>query len=512
MSRFTALLGVIIFLGAACYPKSGSIEITTRPEGAEVYLNDNPTHQKTNTTVENLDFDAYTLRLSATGYADWVQSVTLTQERSVATIDVDLDKNEMLFAPESVGTRYISLAWSSADPTTSWQRYEVYRSDSPDPAQTGNVVYTRGNNRYDSYDTTWTDTDIYPCTDYYYVVAYVDGSGGRIFSNELAVTTPCFSSIQLPFEGGHGLRLAQEGNIYFFTAAREKSVRGLNLNSGGLSPGAIFQYPDNNTSNWAYDLVTVGDIGFQYVTLHVAFGVGGYCVYNIENPSNPSLSKRLSSTALAGQARAVDVSGECAFVASLDEETPAYQLHRIDWCGTTLNITASRTLSGEPTDIDVDSGYVYVTCGNGRLEIFAWDPTDSTSLTPLSSISTGAAANRVVVDSTYAYVAASTQGLLVIDVSNPASPYIAGQWRDLGRGNDAEGLYVLGNTVYLADGEHGLRAIDISSPQDPQHLFTIDLTQAVGNYRLLDVWITSRSNLSRAVLTDWHNLAFYIEW
>jgi hypothetical protein len=61
----------------------------------------------------------------------------------------------------------------------------------------------------------------------------------------------------------------------------------------------------------------------------------------------------------------------------------------------------------------------------------------------------------------YAYLANGSRGLLVVNVSNPASPTQAdvfdtpyGTWS----------LAVAGNYAYLADGAGGLRIIDVSSP------------------------------------------------
>lgn len=508
MRRLVALFGALFLLAGGCdlFIRSGTITISSEPEGAEVYLDDDFTGLKTDCVLENVPLGNHQLRLTYAGYADWEQTVTINEDSPDATVEADMDKDEVLVL-QGVSTREINLMWSSADPTSEWVRYELYRDTSPGVDDTDSLVYTRSGNRL---DTTKVDDDLYPATTYYYVVAYVSSGGDVAYSNEVEVTTLSYESIFLPLEGGHGLRIAETGDLYLFCAAREQSVKGLTLSGSGLNAGAVFPHPGGNLNYWAYDLDIVGALGVPYLTLHVAFGKGGYVVYDIDNPSNPTLTKRLSEASLGGQARALDVYGGFAFVGSTDSDVSSHNLHRIPWWGD-LNITASQPLSGEPTDVYVDKDYVYVTCLNGRLQIFSWDPADSTDLNPVGSVSTTGAANRVYVSESYAYVAASSSGLLIIDVSNPSSASVVARWSD-SRGNDARGVVLEGNILYLVDGRYGLRAIDVSDPLNPRHLFSIDFENDLGDYQLLDAWVLSEPGLTKVVLTDWHHLAFMVEW
>jgi Ca2+-binding RTX toxin-like protein len=61
----------------------------------------------------------------------------------------------------------------------------------------------------------------------------------------------------------------------------------------------------------------------------------------------------------------------------------------------------------------------------------------------------------------YAYVAATDKGLQIIDISNPTSPTLKGNYDTNG---DAYGVQVVGNYAYVADGDSGLQIIDISNP------------------------------------------------
>jgi len=64
----------------------------------------------------------------------------------------------------------------------------------------------------------------------------------------------------------------------------------------------------------------------------------------------------------------------------------------------------------------------------------------------------------------YAYVADYLEGLQVIDISDPDSPYIAASFDTPGSANN---LAVDGDYVYVADGSNGVEVFDISDPTAP---------------------------------------------
>jgi hypothetical protein len=63
-----------------------------------------------------------------------------------------------------------------------------------------------------------------------------------------------------------------------------------------------------------------------------------------------------------------------------------------------------------------------------------------------------------------AYVAAGEGGLYIIDVSNPAQPFITGTYAAPGY---AEGVAVSGDYAYVADGPGGLRIVNVRNPSQP---------------------------------------------
>ncbi|QHI70825.1 S8 family serine peptidase [Tichowtungia aerotolerans] len=92
--------------------------------------------------------------------------------------------------------------------------------------------------------------------------------------------------------------------------------------------------------------------------------------------------------------------------------------------------------------------------------------------TKLASYNTPGKAVRVVVQGNYAYIADGNGGyyvggLEVVDISNPSSPVLAGR-KSMG-GEYVFDVYVSGSSAYLVTGNDTVTAIDISDPTDPQY-------------------------------------------
>ena len=68
------------------------------------------------------------------------------------------------------------------------------------------------------------------------------------------------------------------------------------------------------------------------------------------------------------------------------------------------------------------------------------------------------------INGSYAYVGDGTNGLRVVDVSDPHAPAIVGT---LDTDGEAYGLTVVGNLVYLADKNSGIKIINVSNPAQP---------------------------------------------
>ncbi len=404
---------------------------------------------------------------------------------------------------KDIGTRKATIMWTSA--ANSWMSYELYRSETPGVNGDDKLVKIMNyGNGYDRLDTFYTDIDLDPGKTYYYAVQVSDSSDNKAFSEEISVTTTSFEYVgsRQPLGGGHGVRLANK-DLFIYCAALEQSVRIFTIGSAGLSTGPTIPHPLNDNSTWAWDLYVTGD------RLDVAFGKGGYCSYIISNPFNPIETTTVDVTTLGGEARAIYSVGKRIFVGCTNPATATHTLVSFDWDNTgALTID---TLYGIPEDIQVSNGHIYIAEGDAGLEILSWDPTATDPVQPVSKFTTYDMAHRVFVAGQYAYVAAGTQGFVVVDVGNPTNPYQAALWAGDPASN-AWGIQTSGNIVYVSDGIYGLRVLNLTNPLYPYHIGTKDITSIVGANDLRDVIIRSEGSVTQAVLSDWNNAIHMIRW
>jgi len=111
-----------------------------------------------------------------------------------------------------------------------------------------------------------------------------------------------------------------------------------------------------------------------------------------------------------------------------------------------------------------NSGTCTITVSNNGFTAKTTGIIKTFSPTPLSFVSIPGFANNVKVNGDFAYVAAGSAGLQVVDVSDRSNPRIVASLATPGNAAD---LRVVGNRVYLAAGTAGLLIIDISNPPSP---------------------------------------------
>jgi hypothetical protein len=80
-------------------------------------------------------------------------------------------------------------------------------------------------------------------------------------------------------------------------------------------------------------------------------------------------------------------------------------------------------------------------------------------------------AHNVYLARTYAYVAAGSQGLVILDIENPTRPRVDQVFNAGGCINDLHdvklGITYVSEFAYLADGKNGLRVVQLTSPETP---------------------------------------------
>ncbi|WP_396627023.1 Ig-like domain-containing protein [Luteitalea sp.] len=91
--------------------------------------------------------------------------------------------------------------------------------------------------------------------------------------------------------------------------------------------------------------------------------------------------------------------------------------------------------------------------------------------TALSSLAIPGYANNVDANGSFAYVAAGSAGLVVVNVANPRVPVIVTTVDTPGNANDVRAI---GSRVYVADGSAGLLVFDVTTPAQPALLGSFD--------------------------------------
>jgi protocatechuate 3,4-dioxygenase beta subunit len=127
------------------------------------------------------------------------------------------------------------------------------------------------------------------------------------------------------------------------------------------------------------------------------------------------------------------------------------------------------SIPGFANNVDVAGPYAYVAAGSTGLQIV--DVSNRAQPFVAASLDTTGNANDVVVSGAYAYVADGTAGLRVIDVSNPLAPALRATFDTPGVAWD---VVARGGRAYVADGAAGLRIVDVSDPSNPLGLGFFD--------------------------------------
>jgi hypothetical protein len=80
-------------------------------------------------------------------------------------------------------------------------------------------------------------------------------------------------------------------------------------------------------------------------------------------------------------------------------------------------------------------------------------------------------AQSIYLARTYAYVAAGSKGLVILDITRPREPHIDQIYNAGGHINDVHdvklGITYVSEFAYLADGKNGLRVVQLTSPETP---------------------------------------------
>ncbi|GIV16045.1 MAG: hypothetical protein KatS3mg022_1480 [Armatimonadota bacterium] len=218
-------------------------------------------------------------------------------------------------------------------------------------------------------------------------------------------------------------------------------------------------------SSYVYDVFIAGSLAY------VAVWGEGLQVVDISNPLAPQKAGAYIPKMTDFNAKAVSVSGTRAYLAGangvvvLDVSDPQ-QPRQI----------AAAAVPGTGKQLSIAAGRVYV--ANGAKGVRIIDASDLNNIRETASFAEEQNdAWSVYPVGNHAYVANGYLGLLILDVSSPAVPRIAGRYFMPG---SAMGVAVSGSYVYVGGLVAGVQVVDVANPALPRE---------VGRRKLVDwVW------------------------
>ncbi len=142
------------------------------------------------------------------------------------------------------------------------------------------------------------------------------------------------------------------------------------------------------------------------------------------------------------------------------------------------------SIPGFANNVDVSGNYAYVAAGSTGLQVV--DVSNRASPQVVASLDTPGNANDVAVVGNFAYVADDSSGLRIINISNPLAPSLAGALDTAGIAWD---VVVRGGYAFVADGTSGLKIINVSSPSTPSLVGSLALS---GTAKGVDVDLTRK--------------------
>ncbi len=242
----------------------------------------------------------------------------------------------------------------------------------------------------------------------------------------------------------------------------------------------------------------------------------GLQIFNITDPAAPALS---GSIAINGTPRDLVLAGTTALIAcesgglalfNIAEGVEATEVGRYDHSGEALSVSAAGQTAylaedegnlqiidisnpQTPTRIghfDNSAGAQQVQVINGRAYIGANYKFMIVDVgNPAQAVEIGSCSlpdqycKAIQVDGNRVYIANFSAGLLIIDISDPASPTIIGNYQP-GNSIYVFGVQVVGTTAYVGCYSSGLHIVDISNPASPSLIGSYDTPWYAGEVRV----------------------------
>ncbi|MBN1622129.1 MAG: fibronectin type III domain-containing protein [Endomicrobiales bacterium] len=450
-------------------------------------------------------------------YGDTIYVSDTSDGLRLLTTNISFEANELPTAPAdlkvaSSARGRINLTW--IDNSSNEAGFKIERKTSTDSSYA--EIATASENAV-----SYTDTSISEGTSYYYRIRAYNSKGNSEYTEEAGpVSATSTAEVGWYNTPGTAYNVYVSSN-YAYVADGTGGLQIIDI-SDPTSPSRVGYYTEGTTikvydvcvqgdyayivdSNYKLKVIDVSDpaapaaLGYYSMTNAYAVYVSGiyayvltenYCyVLNISDPSSvlyhTQYAHNTGSSNIYGYG--IDVLGDYIYQA-LDSN--GFKVHKLS--GDSLS--QANNIDGTFYDVFVYGDQAY-TVGTAGLQIYdVTDPSSPSTLSmtpkPAATYSNITDARKVFVKEGYAYVAADSHGMKVINCTNTSSLTEAASYDTAGT---AYGVFVVGDYTYIADGERGLvvckfglSSSDSVAPAAPQNLEVITTSTTYVNLRWQD--------------------------
>lgn len=266
--------------------------------------------------------------------------------------------------------------------------------------------------------------------------------------------------------GEHGRDVLVDGNYAYVASHKQNQGLAVVNITDRLHP-FVAKYVDVGS-----DAMSIAKIG-NYVFVAVNNESRGLAVVNVTNPASATL---VTQTNIGGSGVTITASGNTLFMGihsgwfnkfiTIDATTPTNP--SILWWGVILY---------QLYDVSVVNDYAYWATDDDWQSLQIYDVTRLAHPRLISSIAAGEEINAVEVRGPYAFLGTENHldPFLVVDISDPAHPYIAAH--NLNIDEEVQDIVLQGDYAYAAlnDNNKNLAAINISTPTSPYLAYTSDV-------------------------------------
>jgi hypothetical protein len=206
--------------------------------------------------------------------------------------------------------------------------------------------------------------------------------------------------------------------------------------------------------------------GAYFYTGQDYIGGHSFITWDAIDPTTP-----MGHFAYLAQGTISDIDSEGRYVYfTVYNETLGYSLYVYDAENPTISLAPykSNWMNSLGLGLTIEGRYAYIAASTDGLHIL--NVTDVLNPTFVGHVDTPGNATDVIVDGRYAYVADGEAGVHVVDVFDPYNPVIVGSFDSPGT---SRRLVKQGNTLIVADGSNGFLTLDVADPYNPLHIMTI---------------------------------------